>query len=267
MPRGPNIKAQKAKELYNQGMKLVDIAKQLEVPDGTVRRWKSTYKWDNVKSERSDKNKANVRKVKKAATDTKIADEVEEISNSKLTDKQKLFCIYYIRCFNATKAYQKAYGCGYEVAAVSGFHLLRNPKIKEEILKLKQNKLNREFFTESDLFQKYMDIANASITDYVEFSKNNINLKDSKDVDGTLVSEVSKGKDGIKVKLPDRLKAMQWLSDHMDLATKKQKAEIAVLKAKLETPEDDTTDDGFIDALNGEAEEDWSEDEETESDI
>lgn len=39
--------------MYLKGMKLVEIASQLNLPEGTVRRWKSTHKWD---SERSDKN-------------------------------------------------------------------------------------------------------------------------------------------------------------------------------------------------------------------
>lgn len=39
--------------MYLKGMKLVEIASQLNLPEGTVRRWKSTHKWDN---ERSDKN-------------------------------------------------------------------------------------------------------------------------------------------------------------------------------------------------------------------
>lgn len=251
MPRGPNILAQKAKELYNQGMKLIDIAKQLQVPDGTVRRWKSTYKWDSGQSERSDKKKANVRKADKVESDINIADEVEKISTSELTDKQKLFCINYIRCFNATKAYQKIYECSYEAAAVSGFHLLRNPKIKEEILKLKQARLNRDFFSEEDLFQKYMDIAFADMADCVEFSKNNISFKDSREIDGTLISEVSRGKDGIKVKLADRLKAMQWLSDHMDFATEKQRAEIELLKAKINAGKEDKEDklDKFLEQI------------------
>lgn len=63
MPRAPNEKIEKAKELYLNGVKLVEIASQLEIPPGTVRRWKSTHNWD---SERSDK-KANVRKNKKGA--------------------------------------------------------------------------------------------------------------------------------------------------------------------------------------------------------
>ncbi|MCR5788630.1 MAG: hypothetical protein K6G83_01965 [Lachnospiraceae bacterium] len=36
----------KAEGMYHKGMPLVDIAKQLQVPDGTVRRWKSTQQWE-----------------------------------------------------------------------------------------------------------------------------------------------------------------------------------------------------------------------------
>jgi uncharacterized protein YjcR len=58
MARAPDERYSKAYELFKKGMKLVEIANQLNLPEGTVRRWKSTHKWD---SERSDK-KANVRK-------------------------------------------------------------------------------------------------------------------------------------------------------------------------------------------------------------
>lgn len=47
-----------------------------------------------------------------------------------MTDKQRLFCIYYVRCFNATKAYQKAYGCSYEIANAEGYKNLVKPSIK-----------------------------------------------------------------------------------------------------------------------------------------
>ena len=58
MARAPDKRIEQAKELYLKGMKMVEIASQLDLPEGTVRRWKCTHKWDN---ERSDK-KANVRK-------------------------------------------------------------------------------------------------------------------------------------------------------------------------------------------------------------
>lgn len=60
MARAPNEKVIKAKELFDKGYKLVDIAKKLDIPDGTIRRWKSNYKWDSERSE----IKANVRNKK-----------------------------------------------------------------------------------------------------------------------------------------------------------------------------------------------------------
>lgn len=59
MPKKPDERIEPAKQMYLDGMKLIDIAKQLDLPEGTVRRWKSTHNWD---SERSDKTDANVRK-------------------------------------------------------------------------------------------------------------------------------------------------------------------------------------------------------------
>lgn len=252
MARGPNKKAAEAYELYKSGMKLVEIAGKLDVPDGTVRRWKSTYNWDGgSKSERSDKKKANVRKENRTGKKVVAEDVKEVVKNTELTDKQQLFCIYYIRCFNATKAYQKAYGVNYTTAAAAGPRMLGNVKVKEEILRLKQERLNREFLSESDIFQKYMDIAFADITDFVKFGSeeievlletgerktvtvSNVDLKDSNEVDGTIISEVSKGKDGVKIKLADRMKAMHWISEHMDLASEIQKARIEQLKAQTE---------------------------------
>lgn len=61
MARAPDPRIEQAKAMYLNGMKLVEIARKLNMPEGTVRRWKCTRKWD---SERSDK-KANVRKRKK----------------------------------------------------------------------------------------------------------------------------------------------------------------------------------------------------------
>lgn len=261
MARSPNQKAEKARELYKGGMKLVEIASQLEVPAGTVRRWKSTYHWDGEQqSERSEK-KSERSESKKSVTKKAVADEVKQvIQNTDLTDKQQLFCIHYIRCFNATKAYQKAYGCDYTTAMVNGSQLLRNPKVKEEILQLKQDRLNREFLSESDIFQKYMDIAFADINDFVDISAGFVTAKDG--IDGTIVSEVSNTQSGVKIKLADRMKALQWLSDHMNLATEKQKAEIALLKAKVQTDNgDEVADDGFLEALNGTAAEDWGDEE------
>lgn len=273
MARAPDQRVEQAKTLYDKGRKLIDIANQLGIPEGTVRSWKNRYNWDcNVAKEK--RNVAKTKKNKKQNQEEPSVDEVSSIiENPELTDKQWLFCVHYIRSFNATKAYQKAYGCSYETAMVEGSSHLRNPKIKSEILKLKQERLNREFLSESDIFQKYMDIAFADITDYMTFGTeevpvmamygpvkikdpetgeekqltkivNTVRFKDSTEVDGTILSEVKQGKDGASIKLSDRMKALQWLSDHMNMGTEEQKAKVALLQKKIK--EDD---DGKKDAL------------------
>lgn len=285
MPRVPKEIKEKAYQMYKDGTKLIDISKELNIPSGTVRRWKSEQGWDNersIKSERSER-KANARKEKKE----RIAEEDVKsvIKNENLTDKQRLFCLYYVRCFNATKAYQKAYGCSYETAMANGSASLRNTKIQEEIHKLKQNRLNAEMMEESDIVQKYMDIAFADITDFVEFGNSTytdgetqeeiqysyVNLKNSNSVDGTLISEVSKGRDGAKIKLADRMKALEWLSNYFEInpadkhrrAFENRKLEIELLKLESQIKDTDAEEelkDNFMDAMNATSQEVWGDD-------
>lgn len=46
MSRTPNEQIEKAKELFDQGQKMVDIAVILKIPEGTIRSWKKRYRWD-----------------------------------------------------------------------------------------------------------------------------------------------------------------------------------------------------------------------------
>lgn len=61
MPRAPDPRVEEAKELFDQGMKLIDIAKQLSVLEGTVRSWKSRYKWGNATLQKKKRNAAKRR--------------------------------------------------------------------------------------------------------------------------------------------------------------------------------------------------------------
>ena len=64
MARAPDSRIEQAKAMYLQGAKLVEIASQLNLPEGTVRRWKSTHRWE---SERSDKKSERSKKRKRGA--------------------------------------------------------------------------------------------------------------------------------------------------------------------------------------------------------
>lgn len=277
---------------YINGMKYKEIAEKHNVSINTVKSWKTRYGWNkkgvHTKQKKGRTQNSSMQARKKEA----VAEAVKSVmENPELTDKQRLFCVIYVRCFNATKAYQKAYGCSYDVANAEGYKLLVNPCIKAEIQSLKQNKLNREMLGEDDIFQRYMDIAFADITDFVNFGRrevevmgafgpvqvedeetgekvtltkivNAVEFKESHEVDGTLIAEVKQGRDGASIKLPDRMRALEWLAEHMNMASEEQKAKIDKLRAetariKGEDPDADQQDDGFLDALRGKVAEVW----------
>lgn len=261
MARAPDARMEQAKALFLKGKKLIEISELLGVPEGTIRSWKNRYNWDNATLQKK-RNVAKEKFTSKTVTTQDIISEVESvIQNPDLSDKQRIFCLYYVRCFNATKAYQKAYKCSYECACGHGHELLKNVEIRNEINRLKQSRLNREFLDEHDIFQKYMDIAFADITDYVEFGREKVQVMGAF---GPV--EVKQGKDGASIKLLDRMKALDWLAEHMNIATEEQRLRIATAKAKMGDTEEVAEDDGFLDALNGSATDDWADDDSLEVD-
>lgn len=287
MPRQRSPNRDKAKELYinSKGkMPLKDIASQLDIPDTQIRKWKSLDKWDEELKGNVTKTKRNVtnqnKGIEKQPVKELLPEEIETLANEELTEEQRLFCLYYSKSFNATSAYKKAYDRDYQTAMVNGSRLLRNAKIKDEITKLKQERYARSMLNKEDIFQKYLDIACADATDYFDFGRedvetddgriftvNTVKLHESSEVDGTLINEVKQGRDGVSIKLPDRMKALQWLSDHMGWATEEQSKRIALLeaqKAKLEAEtkeEEQIEDDGFMKAIQSKEADEWTDEE------
>lgn len=63
MARAPDPRIKEAKAMYLEGRKLIDIAKNLDLPEGTVRSWKNRYKWDcNVANEKRNVAKAKTKR-------------------------------------------------------------------------------------------------------------------------------------------------------------------------------------------------------------
>lgn len=241
---------QQAKELWLQGKKYREISEITGIKESSIKSLASRA-W---KKEKLQPNKKKVATLVADADKDKgppetelLPEEIETLNNEELTEKQRLFCLYYSKSFNATSAYKKAYDCSYQTAMCEGSKTLGNPKIKDEIMRLKKERYARSMLTKEDIFQKYMDIAFADITDFLEFgsdqidadsgdvvSKNFVHFRHHTTVDGTLIGEVKQGKDGASIKLPDRMKALQWLSDHMGWATDLQKAQLEQLRAQTD---------------------------------
>jgi len=245
---------EKAKREYLKGKSLKDIAAEIGVKYDTVRQWKVRGEWPNVVTKRRhNKNQCD------SATSEKK--EKQEITNP-LNDKQQLFCEYYVKEFNATQAYLKSYNCDYNTARTNGCLLLTKPNIRVYIQSLKEIKKQSIMVDVDDIVEKMMRVAFADIGNYVTFGRrkvpvmgpfgpiiikdeetgakcglsktvNYVDINESWTVDTSLIAEISQGKDGVKVKLIDQAKAIEWLSKYFN-AFPLDKHKIEYDKAKQE---------------------------------
>lgn len=272
-----------AYEDYLAGMKQKEIAKKYDTTINTVKSWSRRYEWSKKKKKGAHQNKS----VHTKKECKKIAEEIVE--SSELDEERQLFCIYYLKYHNKVKAYQKVKpSTPYNSACVMASRWSKEPAVIEEINRLKKELYEDALLDPHDIVQKYIDIAFADINDYLEYGReevpvivknpitgedeilkqtvNMVKFKESAYVDGTILSEVKKGKDGASIKLSDRMKALDWLSKHMNLATEEQRAKIDLIKAQtrkiaIDDEKEEIEDDGFLDALNASAKEDWEDEE------
>ncbi len=244
MARAPNENADKAYKLFQSGMKLVEIASQLNIPPGTVRRWKSTYKWD---SERSDKN--NERSHKKGAPK----------SNKNAVGNKG----------GAAPAENKN-------AEKHGFFSKWLPEETAEIMKSIQ-KLDPLDILWDNIQLQYTAIIRAQRLMYVKDQQDVTTTKIGdgySETGGSEKWEVQQAWDKHATFLNAQSRAMKTLEGmikqydellhkNWELATEEQKQRINKLKvdiAKSKEDETETTeDDGFIDALSGKVDGLWQE--------
>ena len=240
-------------EWENSKITLKALAEKHDVKLGTLKSRKSRESWSR------DATNEKVATPNKKMQPKK--EEKEPASKSdKLTEKQRLFCIYYIKYFNATKAYQKAYECDYMTANANGSRLLVNASVKLEIKRMKDEQTSELMLDARDVLQKYIDIAFSDITDFVEFGAEErdkrdefgeaiydmagnpqthlesfVRFKNHYEVDGTIITEVKQGRDGISVKLADKMRALEMLSKYFDLLSDSDKKRLQEEKLRVET--------------------------------
>lgn len=176
-----------------------------------------------------------------------------------LTERQKLFCLHYVKCFNATQAALKA-GYAKSGAHVEGSRMLNNPKIAAEITRLKGKITKKIHLSAMDILTEYAKIAFADVGDYVTFGQreeqvmniygplfikgkkrgekvpvmrtvNYVDLGDSDKLDTSVIAEIKQDKKGVSIKLHDKMRALEKLEQYFDLLPDKFKRK--VIKEKL----------------------------------
>ena len=161
-----------AEKDYLAGMKYKDIATKYGVSLNTVKSWKSRNGWQRDATTKKGAHKkikrAHTKKQKVAqARSPDVIDELVE--NDELKDRQKAFCLYYLQRYNATWAYQQAYGVDYETASVNGSKMLRNTKVKKQLTELKKQQSAELYATANDIMLNYLKQAHSDVTDVLEF--------------------------------------------------------------------------------------------------
>lgn len=206
----------------------------------------------------------------------KISSEASE----EVTDQERIFCLEYLKSYNLKHSSVKA---GYSPR--EGSSLIKKEHIQKCLKKYQTQREEELHLSTMSIMRHYMEIAFADITDFVDFGTediimrddygreikdkkgkpltrkvNFIRLKNSSEVDGRLIQEVKQGKGGLSIKLQDKMKALEWLSNHMNMVTEEERIKIELLKAKLEKDDSEqAADDGFLAALNGKVDDIWLE--------
>lgn len=161
-----------AEKDYLAGMKYKDIAEKYGVSLNTVKSWKSRNGWqrDATKKKGAHKKSKRVHTKKSKVAQARSPDVIDElVENDELKDRQKAFCLYYLQRYNATWAYQQAYGADYETARVNASRMLTNANIKKQLTELKKQQSAELYATANDIMLNYLKQAHSDVTDVLEF--------------------------------------------------------------------------------------------------
>lgn len=214
----------------------------------------------------------------------------------RLTERQKRFCDEYLITLNATQSAIRA-GYSEKYAHTNVTKLLQNTTIMSYIQEKQAEREKRTEITQDMVLRELAIIAFSKATDYASIVEKQatanvdgelIHLTDEngeplmyRTVEPVLTEEltedqkkalavIKKGRDGFEIKPYDKVRALELIGKHLGMWGKTEKdneeqlARIEKIKAetsriKGEDPGADAQDDGFLEALRGEAQSIWEE--------
>ncbi|MEJ6467780.1 terminase small subunit [Fusobacterium ulcerans] len=214
-----------AEKDYQAGMKYKDIASKYNVTLNTVKSWKTRYKWKKDAEEKESAEKVctqnkSMHTLEKGA-ENKISNEDKDFEyvdeEDGLTDKQRVFCHYYMQSLNAFQAAIKAeYSPSY--ARVDVYRLLENPSIKKYLEKLKEQQRQKFLISQERILNRHVQVALSDITDY--FNEDG-SLKPLSEVDGSLVRKIKITKkddyESAEIQLIEKCPSLAWLTKFVGL--------------------------------------------------
>lgn len=184
--------------------------------------------------------------------------------SDELSEYEKMFVLHYSKYKNAAKSYRLAMNntdMSNVKAGTKGGLMLNRPHVKAEVNRISKILTDQHMLTASDIIGRYVDIMQADIKDFIrfgtetaerqnertgeweEYERNVVYFKDMDKVDGTIIQEISIGREGAKIKLYDKYKAMEALAKYTqaldgkrirDLEERKLELQIKQMEMQLE---------------------------------
>ncbi|ODN41610.1 hypothetical protein BGC07_16080 [Piscirickettsia litoralis] len=155
---------------------------------------------------------------------------------NKLSAKHKKFATEFLVDLNATQAAIRA-GYSERTAKVQGARLLTNANIQEYI-QSRQSKLQEKTeITQERVLTEYAKVAFSNMSDFANWSPSSVNLIDSNSLTSdktACIAEITENStengSNIKIKLHDKLRALDALGRHLGLFVHKVEADINLNK-------------------------------------
>ncbi len=246
---------------YIAGMSYKEIAEKYGVKESTIKTWKVRYAWQRDRTAKRRKKQSEkvttLNTKRKKVVKSSQCDDDEPVE---LTDQEQIFCYHYVRTFNATQAALLAgYGNGNKAsAAVLGCRLLHREHIQKETSRVKALFRQKIHVDILDFLAFCMKIIGADIGDYMKFGSEDrlvrdmdgpvkdpdtgeylkesvsmVTLRESEQLDTSVITEIKQGKDGISIKLADKkwaweqiIKYFDWLPDQWKRKVEGEKLEL-----------------------------------------
>lgn len=268
--RGSEIveKYEKAEQDYMAGMKYKDIAEKYKTTINTVKSWKKRYGWNRAEGAHKEE-KVCTQKEKSVQLDYNIS--WLEIENEYVTDISRKPC--------SLEDLAKKYSIPIQTIMDQSAKGKWSDKRREYKEDTKKKALEKSSDADADRIARLLSIADKAsdkaeqalneLEQYVVKKKRKVkSIESDREVTGQPKKEIIDESEDLAIATGpvDRLGLSQITGALKNLkeiyaitgSMEKQQAEIQLLKAKAQ-PEDieEMADDGFIDALNSAASEDW----------
>ena len=260
MARAPDVRMEQARELFLEGKKLIEISELLKIPEGTIRSWKNRYDWDNATLQKEKRNVARKKGGQPGNKNAKGHGGTGPPGNKNAVKTGEFEALFFDTLDSDEQKLIRTVQSDKEQLLLQEIQLLtvRERRMLKRIDRLRQLEEQK---TTTDSEEEHIPMG-MSVTEFssgIEKGK----LTELRKYEGIL-GQIQSIEDALTRVQARKQKAIETLHkfgyDDAKLELATMQLEFAMLKQ--DNVDENTTDDGFLDAINATAAEVWGDENE-----